>query len=540
MGAPPEALTAYVPWRRRYGRVAAAAVVCLVGLVLTGFITWAARDNYLSTEHRLLVLQAKQANQVLMSATASTGVPLQELVQAATLTRGSAAAFVEQSSKEVGAGPHGYADMSLWLSTGGSFRDVVTTGLHPQLAAGSPLAGRLVDASRAHATFAVYVHYGSPRRLGYVYATHGSPYVVYAEQRLPKPGHTTLKQNQAFSDLSFAIYLGRTAQPQALLVSAGSRTPIRDGVVQRSRFGTTYLTLVATPDGALAGTLPRDLPWLFGAVGVFLTLLAAFAAQLLVRHRQLAEADAARSRGLAREISELYQEQRTIVGAFQRSLLPVRNPPVEGMQAASRYVAGARGVEIGGDWYSLLALDGSRYGFVVGDVSGRGLLAATVMAALRYTTRTLLLEGYEPARVLERCALDVGEQLRGHFATVIVGLGDVSRHELTLANAGHLPPLLLQGDSGSFVQLPAATPIGVAPDDYESITIATPPGSTLVAYTDGLVERRHEHLDVGLQRLANSAARWSGDLETMVDEVITELTGNSAEDDIAILALRFA
>lgn len=538
MDAPFEVTAAAAPPRRLYGRVAAAVVVSIVGLAITGIVTWSVRSDYMKTESRLLTLQTKQAIQVLNSATESTGAPLQALAEGAMLTHGSAASFVQESASEVGA--HGYADVSLWDDTGGTLRDVVTTGLHPQLSPGSARASELVAASRSEGTFAVLVHFGSPRRIGYLYASRGSPYVVYVEDRLPSPGHSTLKQNQAFSDLGFAIYLGRAIEPRTLLVVADATVPIRgDVTVQRARFGTTYLTLVATAAGPLAGSLSRDLPWIFGTSGVVLTLLAALAAQQLVRGRRLAEADASRSRELADVVAHLYQEQRTIAETLQRSLLPVRNPHVEGVEVASRYVAGGEGVEIGGDWYSLLAIDGPRYGFVVGDVSGRGFVAATVMAALRYTTRTLLLEDHELGAVLERTHRAVGEQFRGHFATVLVGKGDASRHELVLATAGHPPPLRLLDGSADFVELPVGVPLGVDGGRYETVRIATPPGCTLLAFTDGLVERRRENLSVGLERLRTAASHASGDLETMLDSVIDEVAGRDAEDDIAILALRF-
>lgn len=510
----------------------------MFGLGLTALVTWSVHDNYVNTEGRLLNLQTKQAGEVLAGAATTTGAPLLQLAQEAELTHGATTSFVRATSSQVGA--HGYADVSLWETTPTGLRNVVTIGARPALSVGSAQARSLAKASRAEGTFAVVSFFGSPRRLGLVEALRGTPYAVYAEDRLPKPGRSTLQSNSAFSDLGFAIYLGRTTTPSHLLIYAGTSVPIR-GMTSREaiRFGTSYFTLVATPDGDLAGALAADLPWIFGIAGVVLTLLALLAAEQLVRRRQLAEADASRTRGLNDALARLYQEQRTIAETLQRSLLPVRNPHVPGMEIASRYVAGTTGAEVGGDWYSVLALDDTRFGFVVGDVSGRGFGAATVMAALRYTTRTLLLEGHAPDSVLQRCSHHVREQLRGHFATVLVGVGDVARHELTLSNAGHLPPLVLHADGHSYVELPIGPPVGVDGRDYEAVTVPIPPGTTFLAFTDGLVERRGEHLDVGLARLAAAANDVPEDLDAMLTAVISELTDDHAEDDIAILAIRF-
>jgi serine phosphatase RsbU (regulator of sigma subunit) len=261
-------------------------------------------------------------------------------------------------------------------------------------------------------------------------------------------------------------------------------------------------------------------------VGLVLTAAAAQVVGQLVRRRGAAEHDAQTIRGLYEKLDSLYAEQRTISETLQHALLPQSNPSIPNLEVASRYVAGARGVDIGGDWYSLILLDDRHFGFVVGDVSGRGVDAAAVMARIRFTLRAYLFEGHSPAAALEMCSRQIDITIDGHFATVIVGLGDCVTREITLANAGHLNPLMVSKSQSQFVVTDVGLPLGV--------------GSTLVAFTDGLVERRDEDLDDGLQRLVVAAAWTDRPLETQLTDVLTVMTGDGAEDDTAVLAFRWA
>jgi len=215
------------------------------------------------------------------------------------------------------------------------------------------------------------------------------------------------------------------------------------------------------------------------------------------------------------------------------------SPHISGLETAVRYVPGAKGVDIGGDWYSVVAIDEDRFGFVIGDVSGRGISAATIMAALRYTIRTLMLEGNSPASVLDKCSKHLDVIVDGHFATVMVGIGDMRTHEVTLSNAGHLNPLLIGGGRVEYVETKVGVPLGVGGQAYESVTSSSPPNSTLIAFTDGLIERRGEGIDIGLDRLKESASMTRQPLEDTLNSIISALTQDASEDDIAVLALRW-
>ena len=165
---------------------------------------------------------------------------------------------------------------------------------------------------------------------------------------------------------------------------------------------------------------------------------------------------------LALEVSDLYLEQRSVADTLQRALLPQRLPAIPGVEIAVRYVAGASGVDIGGDWCDVVQLDDHRFVFIVDDVSGRGVRAAAVMAALQFAGRAYAQEGYSPAMILERLSRSVDIERDDHFATVLCGLADVTARTLVLASAGHLPPPILSGGDARFAAIKSGPPVGLA------------------------------------------------------------------------------
>lgn len=254
--------------------------------------------------------------------------------------------------------------------------------------------------------------------------------------------------------------------------------------------------------------------------------------------RQLAEELVTRA-AVAIDNSRLFTRELTIAETLQRALLPARLPIVPGVRFASRYVPGSD-LEVGGDWYSAIAPGEDRFVFVVGDVSGRGLHAATTMASVRYTVRALAFEGNEPASVLEKCGTQLDLSETGRFVTVLVGRIDLTSRELILASAGHLSPLLLTDDGAEFLSITPGLPIGVvAGTTYSSVRLPIRSRSTLVAFTDGLVERRGESLDVGLERLRTFAVARRGDVDSLVSGLLDDLTAGEPSDDVAILGIQW-
>jgi serine phosphatase RsbU (regulator of sigma subunit) len=187
----------------------------------------------------------------------------------------------------------------------------------------------------------------------------------------------------------------------------------------------------------------------------------------------------------------------------------------------------------------VIRVDDDRFAFVVGDVSGRGIEAAALMARLRFTLRAYLVEGHPPDVALRQCSQELDVRAEGRMATVLVGVGDLRTREVTLASAGHFNPLQLTPSGPRFLDTAVGCPLGMPAPRYQPRTFTMPAGSTLVAFTDGLVERRGEAIDAGLARLAKVAGELDGPLEDVVEAVLQGMSSATAEDDIALLALRW-
>jgi serine phosphatase RsbU (regulator of sigma subunit) len=278
---------------------------------------------------------------------------------------------------------------------------------------------------------------------------------------------------------------------------------------------------------------------LLAALGLLLTVGAASFTERLIRRRVRAEELSNRLEEVAEENAALYTSQREIAQQLQRSLMPQSLPRLAGLETSGRYEAGVVGTEVGGDWYDVLPLSDTRLVFSVGDVCGRGLAAAVLMASLRYSMRAYALEQADPATILQKLTAIMGTTRDDSFATVICGMLDTARGTLTIARAGH-PDLLVVDHAGAhYLETPLGPPVGVDPDwVYESVTLSLPDEVTLLAFTDGLVERRREHLDTGLERL-RAAATAGMPIASLVEHVVDTLAPDGSDDDIAVLALRW-
>jgi serine phosphatase RsbU (regulator of sigma subunit) len=305
-------------------------------------------------------------------------------------------------------------------------------------------------------------------------------------------------------------------------------------------FGKTPFTLVMSTQGSLAGSLPQELPWIIAIAGVVLTLIATAVTALLIKRRRDAERLAGRLEVTARENEELYAQQRGIAQTLQHALLPDRLPQVPGVETSARYEAGEAGVEIGGDWYDVIDFADGRLLLVVGDVSGKGLRAATTMALLRYAIHAYAAQHDDPAEILNKLSYLVRIGDSGQLATILCALVDVSRREISLTSAGHLPPLLIQDGDGRYVETEIGLPIGVeAGSSYRSTKLTAPPAATLVAFTDGLVEHHDQDLDESLARLRRAAVGQQASLPELLSMLVDELPSGVRADDIAIVGLRW-
>lgn len=187
----------------------------------------------------------------------------------------------------------------------------------------------------------------------------------------------------------------------------------------------------------------------------------------------------------------LYGREAYIADELQRTMLPENLPRCTGVRLASRYLPAAETARVGGDWYDAIPLPGSRVALVVGDVMGHSMTSAAIMGQLRTTAQTLAGLDLPPQEVLHH--LDEQAQRLGtdRMATCLYAVYDPVAHRITVANAGHPPPVLLHlGGHAEVLRVPAGAPIGVGGVDFEAVELDAPAGATLLLYTDGLVESR--------------------------------------------------
>jgi serine phosphatase RsbU (regulator of sigma subunit)/anti-sigma regulatory factor (Ser/Thr protein kinase) len=231
-------------------------------------------------------------------------------------------------------------------------------------------------------------------------------------------------------------------------------------------------------------------------------------------------------------------EQRRLAEALQRRLLPTDLGGMGGLDLASRYLPASR-QSLGGDWYDAFAVGAGRLIVAIGDVVGHGMLAAAVMAQLRTALRAYAVEGHPPATVVDLVnGLMVGLGPKA-MTTLAFGAIDIDRGELELVVAGHPPPLIVAPDGeASYLEVRRGVPLGVSEAArYESETFAFEAGTTLVLYTDGLVEARGESLDEGLARLRTLAGE-NGGVEGLCSKLVDRLVPDERPDDVAVLVAR--
>ncbi|MEU4338129.1 GAF domain-containing SpoIIE family protein phosphatase [Micromonospora lupini] len=224
--------------------------------------------------------------------------------------------------------------------------------------------------------------------------------------------------------------------------------------------------------------------------------------------------------------------------ALQRSLLPGRLPDIPGLDLAARYVPG-HDLGIGGDWYDVFTLPSGWLGAVIGDVSGHGLPSAVVMGRIRSALRAYALDSDDPAQALTSLDRKIHHFEAGTLTTAVYALIAPDRATVHLSSAGHLPPLLaIPGHSTQPINLTVDRPLGVGRPlaNRRTTVLDLPPGATLVFYTDGLVERRSELIDTGIDRLADVVR--SGPAEALCDHIMATSAEEHPNDDIALLVIR--
>ena len=244
----------------------------------------------------------------------------------------------------------------------------------------------------------------------------------------------------------------------------------------------------------------------------------------------------------ALERARVQEREHAVAVTLQRALLAESLPEIDSLDLAARYEAGSAGLEVGGDWYDVVVRPDGMVLAIVGDVAGRGITAATLMGRLRSAFQAYAYDFASPAEVLRRLVRHVA---RDEMATSVVLALDPYTREVTYASAGHLPPVLVDIASAETTLLEAAggPPLGAVPLSevrLEEATVALPTRAALIAYTDGLIERRTESIDRGIDLVRSvMGATTALGADRVAGRVLAEAAAREGgEDDVALLVIR--
>jgi PAS domain S-box-containing protein len=237
------------------------------------------------------------------------------------------------------------------------------------------------------------------------------------------------------------------------------------------------------------------------------------------------------------ELAEELAHERELVQTLQYVLLPTDLPHVAGAKVAARYLASESSVDVGGDWYAILPLSSHELGIAIGDVAGHGLDAVADMASARFSLRALGLSGAPPATVLAQLSQIVQVFDPDTMITALYGTLDTRSRTWTYASAGHCSAVLRDPDGTTrLLDDGCDPPLGIATTFHEH-AVELKPGATLVLYTDGLVERRREHIDLGFERLRRACETGPSDPQELCEHLLETVRAEPTDDDIAIIAV---
>jgi len=235
---------------------------------------------------------------------------------------------------------------------------------------------------------------------------------------------------------------------------------------------------------------------------------------------------------------EVAAREHSIATELQQSLLPPPSFEADQLEIAAFYRPGVEGTQVGGDWHDVIDLGDGRTAVVIGDVMGRGVRAAAVMGQLRAAVRAYARLDLAPAHLIRLLDDTVREIIEDTIVTVVYAVYDPDEQTLVYANAGHLPPLVVEPGRQARRLLAGGPPLGAGQHGEISETVPLPTGTMLVLYTDGLVEKRGSDLDAGIDRLAGLAATSQVALGDLPAELVDGMLPDGPDDDVAILVCR--
>ncbi|MFI7602897.1 SpoIIE family protein phosphatase [Actinoplanes sp. NPDC049681] len=236
----------------------------------------------------------------------------------------------------------------------------------------------------------------------------------------------------------------------------------------------------------------------------------------------------------------LFEARTSMAAALQRALLPAELPQIRGLRHAARYLPWSHGVDVGGDWYDVIALGNGVVGMAIGDIAGHSAAAAATMGQVRNALRAYATERHTPAAVLHHVNQLMLDLHLDTIATCCYLELHLAEATVTAVIAGHLPPVLRTAESTDILELRRGIPLGVARSAvYPETTFVLPPGANLVLYTDGLVEDHRHPIDQGLDELCQALRDApSRDPDAILDHVLSSAVGpQPRSDDVAVLCL---
>ncbi|MBV9293195.1 MAG: serine/threonine-protein phosphatase, partial [Frankiales bacterium] len=476
----------------------ASAVALLIALIATAAATWGAYSVVHDQERRLLKERGSELNLVLTStiSTISSGLASQgEVLRASHFSKPSYLAAAGAAAAAPSPTPLTFA----WLRPAPS-----GTGFVVLAATGDGLStGQVITDARA-TTMAAALHtpemlatplIGPHRILGFVLGPPAAPAgtVLYRQTPLGPLKAPRAASSAPFAELDLVIYGSSRPDPRMVLASTTAKLPLH-GDVQNDPLvaGGSHWLVSIKAKRPLVGSAAANLWWIALLAGLAGSVLIASVIETVARRRDDALA--------------LYAKEHEVAETLQRSLLP-QLPEIAGLEFAARYLAGGVGQEVGGDWFDVFPVGGGRVGVAVGDVIGHDLAAASAMAQVRAALRAFAIDGDQPAPVLNRLDHLVETLNLTQLVTVVYGVLDPPAEDgsrrFTFSNAGHLAPLLRSPD-GSVEQLAGGDSVLIgAPIDVEHQQVARilTPGSTLVLFTDGLIEVPGQPLEEKLDQL---------------------------------------
>jgi PAS domain S-box-containing protein len=245
--------------------------------------------------------------------------------------------------------------------------------------------------------------------------------------------------------------------------------------------------------------------------------------------------------GIVQDVTEqrAFEREHRIADTLQQALLPASFPEVDGVEVAARYVPAETGLAAGGDWFDVIPLAGGRVAMVIGDVAGHGLEAASLMGQLRLAVRAYALEGHPPGVIAERTDALLRDVAEDEMATLLLVVLEVETRAATMVGAGHPRPIAISSAGARLLPVESAPPLGLGRSSYPESTVALDPGTTLLLYTDGLIDRPDLPIDEGIERLLGAAeANARAEITRICDDILSAVVYGDASDDIALLALR--